>query len=245
MSEPDTPRVEFTAYGAKQSKDAIASRKQLPLDLQAVVFDLVDELCSDPDKYPGRCRSISRDGRVKVYIHPSPPIEITFEIDPEKREIYFMHFAATIVNVRKKVFVSYSHEDLEWLEKLKKWLKPLEQSGLLDFWDDSRIKPGEDWRQEIKDAMTSAKMAVLLVSQNFLTSDFIPSEELTPILDQAENEGVSILWIALSESTYEETPIERFQAVNDPGKPLDSLSPAELNKQFKEIYQKLKARAEA
>jgi hypothetical protein len=245
MSEPEMPAVEFTAYGAKQSKEAIASRKQLPMDLQVVIFDLVDALCSNPDAYETRCRSISRDGRVKVYMHPSPPLEITFEIDPDEHEIYFMHFAATIVNVRKKVFISYSHEDREWLEKLKKWLKPLEQSGLLDFWDDSKIEPGEDWREEIKDAMASAKMAVLLVSQNFLTSEFIPSDELTPILEQAEGEGVSVLWIALSESTYEETPLERFQAVNDPSTPLDSLPPAELNKQLKEIYKKLKARAEA
>jgi hypothetical protein len=241
----EAPRLEFAPFGSKLSTEAIASRKQLPIDLQVVVFDVMDELSANPDQYPKRCRPISRDGRVRVYMHPSPPLEITFEVDPEEREIYFMHFAATVVNVRKKVFISYSHQDREWLEKLKKWLKPLEQSGLLDFWDDSKIAPGADWRQEIKDAMTSAKLAVLLVSQNFLTSEFIPSQELAPILEEAEREGVAMLWIAVSESTYEETAIERFQAVNDPRMPLDSLAPAELNRQLKEIYQKLKQRAEA
>jgi TIR domain len=241
MADPQT--VEFAAYGSKLSQAAVASRKQLPGDLQLVLFDVLDELCGDPNKYPRRCRPISRDGRVRVYMHPDPPLEITYEVDPEAREIYFMHFAATSVNVRKKVFISYSHQDMDWLEQLKKWLKPLEQSGLLEFWDDSKIEAGEDWRQAIKDAMASARLAVLLVSQNFLASDFIPSAELTPILEQAESDGVAVLWIALSESTYEGSPIERFQAVNDPKMPLDTLEPKDLNKQFKEIYLKLKEKA--
>ncbi len=91
--------------------------------------------------------------------------------------------------------------------------------------------------------MNSARLAVLLVSQNFLASKFIPEEELTPILQSVENEGVSILWIAVSESTYEETGIEKFQAVNDPKKPLDTLPSQELNKELKEIFKKIKETA--
>lgn len=240
---PET--VEFQTYGSKLSKDAIASRKALPVEIQIVVLDVMAELCEDPGHAPRRVRSISRDGKVKIYQHPDPPVEITFEVDEENREIYFLHFAATSVNVRKKVFISYSHEDREWLEKLKKWLKPLEQGGLLDFWDDGKIEPGDDWRQEIEEALGSAKLAVLLVSQNFLTSEFIPSNELAPILEKAASEGVSVLWIAVSESTYEDTPIERFQAVNDPGMPLDTLEPKDLNRQLKEIYKALRAKADA
>ncbi|NIR32019.1 MAG: toll/interleukin-1 receptor domain-containing protein, partial [Gammaproteobacteria bacterium] len=70
--------------------------------------------------------------------------------------------------------------------------------------------------------MTSARLAILLVSQNFLASEFIPGEELSPILEAAESEGVSVLWIAVSEAAYEDTGIERYQALNDPHKPLDS-----------------------
>lgn len=241
MTEP----VEFQTYASKLSRDAIASRKALPVEVQIVVLDVMAELCEDPGRFSRRVRSISRDGKVKVYQHPSPPVEITFEVDEENHEIYFLHFAATSVNVRKKVFISYSHQDREWLEKLKKWLQPLEQGGLLDFWDDGKIEPGADWRQEIQEALGSAKLAVLLVSQNFLTSDFIPNQELTPILEKAASEGVSVLWIAVSESTYEDTPIERFQAVNDPGMPLDTLEPKDLNRQLKEIYKALRAKAEA
>lgn len=241
MSE--TAPAQFPAYGNNQSRDAIAARKQLAAEYQLILFDIIDELCEDPKKYPGRIRPISRDGKVIVYKHPNPSLEITYEIDEEERQIYFMHYAATAVNIRKKVFISYSHEDKEWLDKLRKWLKPLERNGLLEFWDDTMIKPGSDWRQEISDAMNSAKLAVLLVSQNFLASEFIPEEELTPLLRSVESDGVSILWIAVSESTYEDTGIERFQAVNDPKTPLDTLTPQELNKELKEIFNKIKATA--
>jgi hypothetical protein len=243
MSGPETA-AEFAAYGNNQSRDAIAARKQLDPELQLALFDVIDALCEDPGRHPKRTRAISRDGKVRVYAHPDPPLEVTYEIDEQERELYFMHYATTFIKLRNKVFISYSHEDQHWLEQLKKWLKPIEQNGLLDFWDDSEIAPGADWRQEIGQALASAKLAILLVSQNFLSSDFIPSEELAPLLESAESEGVSILWIAVSDSTYEETPLARFQAVNNPKMPLDTFEGGKLNQQLKKIYQKIKAQAE-
>lgn len=243
MADP-SPTVEFAPFGNNQSREAIAARKQLAPELQLALFDVIDDLCEDPQRYPNRTRPISRDGNVRVYTHPDPRLEITFEIDEKERELYFMHYAAPAIKMRNKVFISYSHADKEWLEKLKKWLKPIEQSGLMECWDDSEIKPGADWRQEIQVALSSAKLAILLVSQNFLTSDFISSEELAPLLESAEKEGVSILWIAVSESTYEDTPLAKFQAVIDPGVPLDMLEPGDLNRKFKEIFQKIKETAQ-
>ena len=77
--------------------------------------------------------------------------------------------------------MSYSHEDRPWLERLRVHLRPLERAGLVDLWDDRRIKPGTRWRDEIRNAMAEARIAVLLVSADFLASDFIASNELTVI----------------------------------------------------------------
>jgi sulfatase modifying factor 1 len=122
---------------------------------------------------------------------------------------------------RTKVFVSYSHEDVLWLNRLKVHMQPLIRGGLVDFWDDTKIQPGMDWRDAIREAIGSAKVAILLVSADFLASEFIASNELPPLLEAAEKEGALILPIILSPSRFTRTPsLGRFQCVNPPDRPL-------------------------
>ncbi len=141
---------------------------------------------------------------------------------------------------RNQVFISYSHKDKEWLEKLQTFLKSLERNGSIATWDDRRIQAGDEWRKEIEKALASAKVAVLLVSQDFLASDFIHENELPPLLDAAENEGLTIIWVPISHSTYQDSPIEKYQAAHEPNHPLDSLSASEQNKALVEICKKIK-----
>jgi internalin A len=81
----------------------------------------------------------------------------------------------------------------------------------------------------------------LLVSTNFLNSDFIDRNELPPLLDAAESEGLTIVWIPVSASLYEETAIEKYQSAHPPTQPLDSLSPAAVNQALVEICKKIKS----
>jgi hypothetical protein len=125
---------------------------------------------------------------------------------------------------RSKVFISYSHEDAKWLRRLRMHLKPLELQYDLEIWDDTRIVPGAKWREEIRRAVASARVAVLLISAPFLASDFIATDELPPLLEAAEKDGAVILPVILSPSRFSRTPhLSQFQAVNDPRNPLDSL----------------------
>lgn len=140
---------------------------------------------------------------------------------------------------RDQVFISYSHQDADWLQKLQVMLKPAIRADKIAIWDDSQIQPGANWRDEIKAALTSAKIAVLLVSAHFLASDFIAEEELPPLLETAQQEGLRILWIYLSACLYQYASIADFQAAHDLSQPLECLSEADQQATLARISEKI------
>lgn len=129
---------------------------------------------------------------------------------------------------RRKIFVSYSHTDSEWLTRVQIHLKDLMRRGLVELWDDTKIQSGAQWREEIKSALESVKVAVLLISADFIASDFIAEDELPTLLAAAEKDGVRILSLILSPSRYEKIEsLSKYQSVNPPSKPLAGLPKVE------------------
>lgn len=143
--------------------------------------------------------------------------------------------------LRKGIFISYSHKDKGWLEKLQTVLKPLVRNEAIRLWDDTAIAPGAVWRKEIEEAINASRVAILLVSPNFLASDFIAKVELPAIFKLQRKKGLIILWIAVSASAYQFTELAKLQAANDPNRPLDSMSKAEQNKSLVKIAERIAA----
>ena len=139
----------------------------------------------------------------------------------------------------RTVFVSYSHKDKKLFEEFKIMLAPAIQQGIVDLWDDTKIQTGAKWREEIQAGLANARVAVLLVSQNFLASDFIARKELPPLLNAAQEGGATVFWICLSSCLYEQTEIANYQAAHDPTKPLDKLSKPHRQAALSEICAKL------
>lgn len=138
--------------------------------------------------------------------------------------------------IRTAVFISYSHNDYKWLERLQIHLRPLERDHDLEVWDDTKIRPGEDWRTEIRNAIGTAKVAILLVSADFLASDFIAKNELPPLLKAAEEDGALILPVIVSPCRFVKTQnLSGFQAVNDPDRPLSEMKVTNRERVFTKV----------
>ena len=152
--------------------------------------------------------------------------------------------AVTPPGKRNQVFISYSHRDTEWLDRINIALKPVIRGGV-EVWSDEAIAPGMKWRDEINNALASAKVALLLVSMNFLASDFIMDKELPVILDAAEKEGLTVLWVPVGHSNVRDTPIYEYQGILSPGDPLNGKQGADLDKALVEIASYVKKAYEA
>jgi Subtilase family/TIR domain len=122
--------------------------------------------------------------------------------------------------LRTKVFISYSHKDRRWLERLQTHMRTLTREGTVEVWDDSLISPGSNWRAEIQQALATTKVAVLLISADFLASDFVATDEVPELLKAAEEDGATILSLILSPSRFMQTQLAKFQGLNSPDKPL-------------------------
>jgi TIR domain len=128
--------------------------------------------------------------------------------------------------MRDSIFFSYCREDYRWLDELKASLAGVGDEVRLNLWDDSRIAPAAEWQREIAEALSTAAAAVLLLSPDFFASEYISGHELPPLLEAAHRGELKLFPVIVSACAHEE--ITRvFQAVNDPSRPVSTLTDAE------------------
>jgi hypothetical protein len=136
------------------------------------------------------------------------------------------------------VFISYSRKDAEFLERLRVHMRPLEKAQRIELWDDTKIKAGQQWRAEIDMALKRAKAAVLLISADFLASDFAADNEVPLLLEKVESEGTLIIPVILKACRFpRDARLSKFQAINDPSKPLAELPVIEQERIYDRICQ--------
>ena len=138
-----------------------------------------------------------------------------------------------------QIFISYAHADGRWLEEFSKMLAPAASKGLVDPWSDARIQSGEDWQAKIRDALARARVALLLVTSEFLSSPFIREKELRSILAAANDGALQLYWVPISESLFEYTDLGKIQAASDPKQPLANLGVPEQRNAVAEICRKI------
>ena len=119
-------------------------------------------------------------------------------------------------------FVSYSHEDAKLKAELIKHLAPLERLKLVSHWDDGEIRPGDHWERTIAEKMTAAKLILLLISSDFIASEFCYEKELAAALKRDKTKTARVLPVILRPCLWQDLPFGKLQAIPDEGKPVTS-----------------------
>jgi len=134
------------------------------------------------------------------------------------------------------LFISYSHKDARWLARLRVHLKPVEGRGNIELWDDTMIRPGDDWAQQVDAALRRADIAIMLVSADFLGSEFITSHELPALLQRARQRSCRVISVIVGPCLFSDIhDLQQFQAVNSPGRPLSKLRRADAEQCLVEL----------
>lgn len=140
---------------------------------------------------------------------------------------------------RDTIFFSYSREDRDWLDRIKLVLTPALTGAKVEAWSDQNIPPGKKWQDEIKNALIRARVAVLLVSPEFLASTYVQQNELPEILNGAECKDITVVWAYVRPCMYEHTDIADFQAAHDLKKPLSAMTTAKADVTVLEICKQI------
>ncbi len=121
-----------------------------------------------------------------------------------------------------KIFYSYSHKDVEYTEELRDHLSILKRNGDISEWCDQMILPGDDWKTEIDENLESADIVLLLVSSNFLASDFCFDVELKQAILKHEKGQARVVPIILKHCEWKDAPFGELQALPSRGVPVES-----------------------
>jgi hypothetical protein len=116
------------------------------------------------------------------------------------------------------LFCSYAHEDEKYKEDFDKHLTLLQRKGFVRLWHDRRIVAGMSWEDELDDYLEAARMIVLLISADFLSSDYCYGKEMTRALARYDMGEAAVLPIIVKPVDWELAPFAKLQVLPKDGK---------------------------
>ena len=121
-----------------------------------------------------------------------------------------------------EVFFSYAHEDEKLRDELAKHLKLLQWQKVISTWYDREISAGDEWKQEIEKRLNSADVILLLISADFLASDFCWGVELKRAMERHEAGEAHVIPIILREVDWKGATFGKLQALPKNAKPVNN-----------------------
>src|SRR2546430_6942525 len=119
-----------------------------------------------------------------------------------------------------EVFYSYAHKDETFRKTLDEHLSLLQRQGLITAWHDRRILPGTDWSQAIDEHLERASVILLLISADFLASDYCYGLEMQRALQRHQANEARVILILLRPVEWNKAPFALLQALPTGAKPI-------------------------
>ena len=116
-----------------------------------------------------------------------------------------------------RLFYSYSHKDESLRNELETHLKILQRLGLIETWHDRKIEAGEEWKQKIDENLERADIILLLVSSDFIASDYCYEKEMKRALGRHENKEARVIPVILRDVNWRIAEFAKLQALPKDG----------------------------
>jgi hypothetical protein len=123
-----------------------------------------------------------------------------------------------------ELFCCYARKDKSLLNQLKNHLMPLQRQGLIHVWYDGDISAGVEWEQEIENQLEAARIILLLVSPDFIASDYCYRKEMKRALERHESGEARVIPIILRSVYWKDQPFSKLQVLPFSGKPITHAS---------------------
>jgi hypothetical protein len=138
-----------------------------------------------------------------------------------------------------RIFISYAHEDDKLREQLMTALALLRRQGLIAPWQDRSIRPGDEWERAIDENLEAADIVLLLVSPDFVASDYIYGKELERALERHASGDARVVPVILRPADWTSAPLGRLQAVPKDAKPVTTW--ANRDEAWADVVQRIRA----
>jgi tetratricopeptide (TPR) repeat protein len=122
--------------------------------------------------------------------------------------------------VPAQLFYSYSHKDEKLRDRLEVHLAALRREGLISGWHDRKIGAGTEWKEAIDDNLKAASIILLLVSADFLASDYCYDVELKYAMQQHEKGQARVIPVILQPCDWNKSIFAKLQALPKDAKPV-------------------------
>ena len=119
-----------------------------------------------------------------------------------------------------KVFFSYAHADETYKNELNKHLSPLKRSEKIEAWNDEELLPGSSFNDEIKEKLEQSDIIILLISSDFINSDYCYEIEMQNAMTRAERDECYVVPVIVRACLWKETPLGNIIALPKDGKPV-------------------------